>query len=172
MGDRADPARRDRGQQGRRLRVEAELVGLDEAPARAPGGVDHRLHVRRGRGERLLAEHVLAGGQGVEGQPGVGGVDGADVDGVDVGVGEDLGVAGAGRGGQAVLEGEGRRPGGVGAADGDEDAAPAGGQLGEELPGDDAGAQDGPAEGGGSGHGASSSVGTPGPRVGADVRRR
>src|SRR5699024_5593939 len=63
-------------------------------------------------------------------------------------------VADQARGLQRELVGEGARPLGGAAADGDQHAVPRGGQLGGEAAGDRAGTQDGPAERcGGSAHG-------------------
>src|SRR5699024_374618 len=85
----------------------------------------------------------------------VGGVDRGDVDRIDLVARQHLRVvADQARGLQRELVGEGARPLGGAAADGDQHAVPRGGQLGGEAAGDRAGTQDGPAERcGGGAHG-------------------
>lgn len=80
------------------------------------GGLGHRLRLLHRVGERLLAQHVLAGLQGGDGDLGVAVARGADVDQVDVVPGDQRPPVGLG-GGPAEPVGRGAHPRGVAAAD-------------------------------------------------------
>ena len=108
------------------------------------GEPDHRLGLGGVEGQRLLAQHVLAG---LEGEPGVvevQGVGGGDVHDVDGGVGDQLGVGPVGRG-AAVRVGEGLGGGERAGADRHQLGAGGDGQVLGEAVGDAAGREDAPA---------------------------
>ena len=155
VGDLADRALGDELEHAHGLGVEAVHVRLEQHPLAAGGEIDQRHRGARVRGQRLLAQHVLAGLEGAGGERGVAGVHGGDVDRVDLVGGEHLVVvADQGGLGEGELLGEGAGPLQGAGADGDQDAVQGGGQLGGEAAGDRAGAEDGPAEGcGSSAHG-------------------
>jgi hypothetical protein len=141
----ADRAVADELQHLPRLGMEAVHVRLDQHPVGDAGGVGHGHRLTVVGRDRLFAQHMLAGPQRGDGQLGVGGVHGGDVDGVDALVGQDRGVVTGVLG--AELVGEGPGPLGVGAADRDQRAVLAGGELAGEAAGDVSRAEDGPAKG-------------------------
>ena len=86
----ADRAFCDQLGQAHDLRVEAVHERLSQVPAVAPGRLDDRHRARVVDGERLLAHDVLAGTQSLDREAHVLGVHRRDVDGVDLGVGEEV----------------------------------------------------------------------------------
>ena len=93
VADLADPALGDQlpGQRDRRHPAVGEADhGAYAVGARLVGGGGHRLRLGDGVGQRLLAQHVLAGLEGRDGDLGVGVAGRADVDEVDVVAGDDL----------------------------------------------------------------------------------
>ena len=83
------------------------------------GGVEHLPRLGEAHGDGLLAEDVLAGLRGGDGDGGVGDVGGGDDDGVDAGVLEDVLVVGEGGAEAGLLLGA-IEDGGVGVAEGDD----------------------------------------------------
>src|SRR5262249_7181336 len=78
--------------------VIAQVVEGSVALAGAVGGGDHFARFGGGGGQRLFANHVLPGGEGVFGHGRVERVGGADVNGVDGFVFEDFAIVVAGPG--------------------------------------------------------------------------
>ena len=112
-----------------------------------PGDVDHGHHLAVVGRQRLLAQHMLARAQRADGEGGVGGVHGRDVDRIDGRRLQNVVVAPDHRiGVQPELLGEDAGAIGVRAADARERAALAVRQLGGKAPGDVARAENGPAD--------------------------
>ena len=84
-----DAARRHQLPDGDPRRVLAVHERLHQEDARVPAGIDHALGLGGGHRERLLAQDVLAGPRGLDRPARVQVVGQRDVDGVDVGVGEE-----------------------------------------------------------------------------------
>ena len=105
------------------------------------GGGEHLPGLGEVHGDGLLAQHVLAGGDGGEGDGGVDDVGRGDDDGVDVGALEDVLVVGEGGGDAGLLLGA-VEDGGVGVAEGDDLGMGAEGEAGEVVWQGDAPASD------------------------------
>ena len=95
VSQRADPdlaqlAGLDAAAEGHVAGYVAELLGGHEGDAGLLGGLEDLAAFVDRDGHQLFEQHVLAGAGGGDRKRGVGVVDGADVDGVDLGVGGEL----------------------------------------------------------------------------------
>lgn len=146
-----------------RLRLEPVRVALQQHDTVLARRAEHGLRLGQREGERLLAQHVLAGLGGVHRPGRVQAVGQRDVDGVDFGVGEQRLVA-AVVARDAVRGGEGRRRLGAPARHGDDTHAPARCRPARDMVAEGAGdlgaAQDAQAQG--FGHGGLSPMGSRG----------
>ena len=150
---------------GTQLARGAEVAGVqalaqlaDDRVARAPhrlheedvvlaGQPHHLLRVAGVEGQRLLAHHVLAGLDRHPGVLEVQGVGGGDVDDLDVGVGDQVGVRRVGAGTGRVLGHEGLGRLQAARADGDQARGRDQGEVGGHGACDLAGGQEAPADG-------------------------
>ena len=143
-------ADRERAHQGL-AGQEAHPHGLHGEQAPVPRGAEDAAGLDGAAGEGLLHQDGLARLQGQERVVGVEGVRRGDVDGVDVGVGDEVLVGAVGANGLALARtrmglDEGPGPGGVTASDGGDETGGVGGHVTGEGAGDVAGAQDPPAQ--------------------------
>ena len=105
LQDPTESAGIDIGEKLGHRRLEAALVAHAEHEPRVPAQADQALGIGFRQGQRLLAEHVFAGGRAEADLLVVEGMRRRQDDGVDGGVAEDLGEIG--RQGQAALRREG-----------------------------------------------------------------
>ena len=90
--DRSDFARMDPTHRVDRGRAEPHPHRFHREPVVRPSGVEDAIGVGRRQGERLLDQHVLAGLEHGDRVVHVTGLEGGDVDDIDVGIGGEIGV--------------------------------------------------------------------------------
>ncbi len=143
--DLADSTVRDERQDAGNLRVATVHERLGPEPSLLTGDLDHRLDLGGGQRGRLFAEDRLAVAEGQDGEFSVRGIAGGDVDSIDLGVGDEVGV-GCVDAPDAVARREGLTPASVRAGHGKEPRFGYGVQRRGDVARDGARADDAPVD--------------------------